>query len=133
MSKLLRPFLRLRIEKLSARQRQFLLDHVNGPVMVTAAQASRTRRSLTMRGYITPVDARGHAVPADGRRAFRPTHTGLTDIGRDIVAALLADEAERLTALGCADPAAPPISLQPSDADDGASLRIRERSDLVIS
>lgn len=105
------PYSRARAARLSRAQRSLLIEHVDGPLPVTATARSQTRKILLALALVCPCRADGSPLPEG---TARPPFTKLTDIGRDVVCAAMSLEIERLARLGCAAPEAPPVTLVPS-------------------
>ena len=106
--------------RLSPSQADMLLRHIDGPRQIVLRGPARlTMSALIERGFLVFCRENGVALPSWQRF---PRFARLTDDGREIVACLLAMQADRLAALGCSDPSAPSITVVPdchaeNDAD----------------
>lgn len=94
-----------RAKALTPPQRDLLLRHVDGKAVLRVSETV-VRRGLLRLGLIS--------LPTYGGEAqFRPRVTRLTELGRGVLAATLASEAERLVDAGCLDADAEPIATAP--------------------
>ncbi|MDE2105415.1 MAG: hypothetical protein KGL39_49770 [Patescibacteria group bacterium] len=93
--------------RLSPHQRQMLVDHAGLTVLRATAGSRATRDVLFRLKMIYSCTLRGYHAPP--RRS--PVATRLTELGRAVVAVLLAEQAEALVAAGCDD--ASPVTLAP--------------------
>lgn len=98
-----------RKEALSVYQREMLVSHVPGmqPIDQRVDPATNARfRTIT-------ILVRDGLVKYDRDNRYRPTATYLTDLGREVAAAILADYAEALVEAGALE-ALPPIVIGPA-------------------
>ena len=82
-------------------QREMLVEHVHGPVsIVRKGGACFTQMRLIDVGLL-------YRSMADGANTstIRPTHTAMTENGREVVCWILAEYADALVRAGCFDPA----------------------------
>ena len=78
------------VNKISTPQRNMLLDHIDKRVQVIIGPKTHTLGSLIELGLVRP----------DPPGSLRPQFTVLTDFGRRIACAILAQYADRLVAAG---------------------------------
>jgi hypothetical protein len=87
------------VRRLSHVQREMLIAHIDGPKPIRtmpgpeSKNERRTTRSLENFGLLS----------AKRTCAIRPRSTHLTDLGREVLAAVLANYAEALVRAGCLD------------------------------
>lgn len=105
--------------RLSPPQRQLLVDHAAGPVPAAVNFMASSRRVLLRLDLVEPCVESGSAVSVRWPTA-RPRFHRLTAKGRAVAAAVLAAEAERLVALGCADPSVQTLSVVPDQRGDNS-------------
>lgn len=86
------------VRKLSNAQREHLLQHVDGPVPIIRRDARVDKSYLT-----GPALHQLGLVIGTPYRSMRPSHTILTESGRDAVAKILANYADALVTAGALD------------------------------
>ena len=87
--------------KLSKQQRDFLIDHIDGPHPISQGYETFVRNALEARGLVC----------FDLPQSLRPKTTIITELGREIVCAILGDYADALVRSGVIEKA-PPIELE---------------------
>ena len=108
---------------LSTAQREVLITHALGQQPVNRGDKGRTCVVLMRHSLIRYVNANGQSV------AYAPTHTILTDFGREVVCSILADYADALIAARkfLETVKAPPIVALPHDEIELARLMATPR------
>ena len=105
---------------LSHARRNFIVEHIDGPRRALASDAT-TRGPLFHTKIICSCDEGG--VRQQTRQLIK--FTMLTDIGRDVLAQILADYAEKLIRAGCLDPDAVPVTIIPYAVETAETRRYR--------
>jgi len=105
---------------LSHARRNFIVEHIDGPRRARASDAT-TRGPLLHTKIICSCDERG--VRQQTRQLIK--YTMLTDMGRDVLAQILADYAEKLVRSGCLDPDAVPVTIIPYAVETVETRRFR--------
>ncbi|HEY6030480.1 MAG TPA: hypothetical protein VIU44_07955 [Gaiellaceae bacterium] len=102
--------------RLSRRQRDMLVEHAGLTFLPAKTGGDRRTRDVLLRlKMIYPCTLKGYHSPP-GRC---PVATRMTELGRSVAAAILAEQAEALVDAGC--DAAPPVTLAPELPADAPS------------
>ena len=103
---------------LSKKAREFLILHTSGPVSIVRSGLPQSDRTDAVRKSLL-----GHGLIAPQKRGTQsPTHTQITELGRWVACAVLADIADLLANNVGFIPAAP--SIKPETPAGDALLRL---------
>lgn len=109
-----------RILVLSHARRNFIIEHIDGPRRALASDHV-TRAPLIATKVLRSCDENG--VEKQTRELIK--FTMLTDEGRDVLAHILADYADKLIRAGCLEPDAVPVTIIPFAVETVETRRVR--------